>query len=131
MRRRFSALTYIGTALAFGLLTGCFQEHAPSVHKIIYKATGSDDWVKDHPDGEEAFVDIRMRNQSGGEDHFKGILPWSRDDEVKSGDFVAFSVQLDRRDETSVTCQIFLDGQLVKESHSSGEFAMADCSGRI
>ena len=102
-----------------------------SEHKITYKVVGSDSWAKDHPDLGGQVAKIRLRNKSGGDDESKAFLPWSQDDTVTDGDLIYFTAQLDQRDETYIACQIFLDGKLVRESHSSGEFAVADCAGRV
>ena len=117
---------------ASSLISGCAR--APAERKITFKVTGDEDWAKAHPKDDhfaQQFVKIRMRNASGGSDEFLAEVPWSKDDTVKDGDLISLSAQLDRDDEYIIGCELYLDGNLVKQSHSSGRYAIADCDGRI
>jgi|GEM_PF-3080735 len=104
---------------------------SPTQHKITYRVIGSPDWKKEHPDLPSEIAKVRMVNKSGGMDELGVFLPWSQDDIVTSGDRVFLSAQLDQADEDYIECQILIDGRLARASHSSGRFAIADCSGRI
>jgi hypothetical protein len=96
---------------------------------------GSTNVVKSHyasyyVGGWAGTADITYENSTGGTEQNTVTIPWTSPSwEVHDGDFLYISAQ--NNDELgSVTCEIRIDGIMVKQSKSEGAYVIATCSGR-
>lgn len=81
--------------------------------------------------GADGQSSITYSNDQGGIEqvaNFQG--DWDKVYTMKSGAYAAVSAQ-NQRDTGSVQCTIFVDGQVWKQSSSSGAYVIADCNGLV
>lgn len=71
-------------------------------------------------------------NATGGIEQISSyMLPWNQVIVVPPGTFTSISVQNTSNVTANVTCQITVDGAVVKQSTSSGAYVIASCSGAV
>jgi len=113
----------------FSLLVFAFVIFACSLCKDTSKV-GKDKEVKYEVSGTSGFVDITVSNGSGGTEQFNKVqTPWSKIYYMKKG-HVYVSAQ-NQRSTGSVVVKIFVDGKLLKESKSEGEYCIASASDMV
>ena len=107
----------IGLFLIIMLLSSCrYASKTDDVRIVKYEITGT-----------ARRISITLVNERGETETFNHIeMPWERDIYIKKG-YVYLSVQNERH-HGSVTARIWVDGKIVKESTSSGEFSIATVS---
>lgn len=88
-------------------------------HTVTYQATGS----------KEARIDLTYQNETGGTVQESYIVPWKKDFKMNPGDFTYLSVQINGTGE--IACSISVDGVIVKQAKSSGQYVIASCSGSV
>lgn len=92
---------------------------APTTYKVMYEITGS-----------AGSVSITLSNAQGGTEQGDYSLPFRVTISMHKGDFVYISAQ-NNGETGSVTCKIWVNGVVWKESTSAGAYVIADCSGSI
>ncbi|WP_019630185.1 MmpS family transport accessory protein [Actinomadura atramentaria] len=86
-------------------------------HEIAYKAVGT-----------ATKADITYSTPAGQEqgEATSVLLPWTKTIVVETGEFVGLSVS-NLGAKGTVTCQIYVDGKLVKQSKNSGDHSSVNC----
>ncbi|GAA1295220.1 hypothetical protein Psi02_61200 [Planotetraspora silvatica] len=75
-------------------------------------------------------VDVVMQSPAGAEQTSNATLPQGISYEMSSGDFTY--VQLQNCGESGeVTCQIYVDGDVISENTSSGPHSIVTCEGTV
>jgi hypothetical protein len=93
---------------------------ASSKPSVTYYVTGS-----------ASSVSVTYQNGTGGTEQRDAVsLPWNATFDMDEGDFVYLAAQ-NQGDSGTVTCSIRADGQLVKQSTSTGAYVIASCSGSV
>lgn len=93
---------------------------APKVHTVQYEA-----------DGDGRRVSLTYENAQGGSEQTEYHTPWRKTlTDVPTGQFVYLSAQ-NQTDSGTITCRIYVDGTLWRESESSGAYVIATCSGSV
>jgi hypothetical protein len=77
----------------------------------------------------EGHAHITITNRDGATEHYYDHLPFSVEFPAPSGQAVSISGQDEGFGE--ITCQIYLNGQKVKETTATGRFSVADCSASV
>ena len=81
--------------------------------------------------GSTSRVDLTYENGDGAtEQKSDARVPWSLKFKGVSGQFLYISAQ-NQLSSGSVTCEIRLNGEVVKTATSNGEYVIASCSGKI
>jgi hypothetical protein len=80
--------------------------------------------------GSTNLASITMQNETGGTEQLNVNIPYSKKLTMNSGDFAYISAQ-NQNDSGSISCEIWINGKKLKESHSDGGYAIASCSGYI
>lgn len=93
----------------------------PTMHTVTYQIGGT---------GRNS-VDLTYENASGNSQQETINVPWSIEFQAPAGQFVYLSGQLAVRGKSTVTCKILVDGQVVEEAESEGEYVIATCSGSV
>jgi len=122
--RRF-AMACVAIALVLSVLA-CASASTPTAstptyHDVEYRVEGT---------SHRANV-IYYNAQRGTEQLLPTSVPWKRKFTMSSGASLFLHAQNQRQGNRTVICQIWVDGELVRESKSSGDYAIASCSGRI
>lgn len=97
------------------------QPTAPIMHTVTYQIGGTG----------RSRVDLTYRNASGNSQQETINVPWSIEFQAPAGQFVYLSGQLAVKGKSTVTCKILVDGQVVEEAESEGEYVIASCSGSV
>lgn len=105
------------------VLSGC----GASKHRVTYKVTGPPGWLT--PDGVSASAQVTIANPGGGTETHDASLPYSTQLRLPKGASVYLSAQI--KDGDAVSCEIDVDGVVVKQAHSHGQFSVATCSGTV
>jgi hypothetical protein len=126
-RRRVLILAVVacGIVLALGALVALLvamqpsEETAPrgAAHRIEYRVSGS-----------LTRTTVTYTNTTGGTEQFDTRLPWRRTFVMENVTYVYVGA-LSAGETGTLTCQIYLDGVVWKESTSSGTGAMVTCGG--
>lgn len=87
-------------------------------HLIAYKISGS-----------ASSAMMTYTTPSGQEQTTKSI-PWHKSFEAKDGELLSISAQ-NKGESGTVTCQIAVDGRIVKKATSSGAYAIASCDAAL
>jgi hypothetical protein len=111
--------TRIGAALLCTLiaLTGCGSTGNPtgSEKKIVLEVAGP------------AAADITYSIGTDQSQEIGAVLPWKKDTTSKDTMLiVVFSAQ--SKGDGEISCKLSIDGKVVKENKSSGQFAIVTCS---
>ena len=93
---------------------------APSSYLVKYRVQGT---------GQQA--DVTYENEQGGTEQRDIPIPWVHTLTMKSGSFVYLATQSHDDATRTITCEIWVDGELYKTSSSSGKYVIATCSGRL
>lgn len=111
-------------AILFGALlcAGC----APAAHNVKYVVQGDPMWPSDGSTGPR--VHIVMSNDQGGTEMSEVMAPFGNEFTTGSGAFLYVSGQAEQG--TQVSCDIYVDGRPFRHSQSTGDYAIATCSGR-
>jgi hypothetical protein len=94
---------------------------APAMHTVTYQIGGT---------GRNR-VDLTYENASGNSQQETINVPWSIEFQAPAGQFVYLSGQLAVRGASTVTCKILVDGEVLEEATSQGEYVIASCSGSV
>lgn len=74
---------------------------------------------------------LTYTNATGGIEQKEAVrLPWEQTFTGRAGQFVSISAQ-NQGQSGSVTCEILVDGVVVKHSTSDGAYTIASCSGAV
>jgi hypothetical protein len=74
---------------------------------------------------------LTYTNASGGIEQKEAVrLPWEQSFSARSGQFVSISAQ-NQGSSGTVTCEILLNGVVVKQSTSTGAYTIAACNGSV
>jgi hypothetical protein len=96
-----------------------YIDRSPTTRKVKYSITGTTNSAS-----------LTLSNPDGGTEQYDVVVPWEKSYSMYPGDFVYISGQ-NNRDHGSITCQNFVDGNVMKESNSSGAYVIASCSGTL
>jgi len=114
------ALVIGGCVSILSLAGVAINKAATTKHTVVYSVTGSGtadiNW------------DTFAYGNSGSSQDSGAALPWTKT-VTGSGLFNIYSVTAQLQSGTSVTCSITVDGKLVSTHSSTGQFAIADCTG--
>lgn len=103
---------------------------SPSTHSVIYKAT-TDRLKYNDCFGFDATYEMPSgTSQKGGGACGAGNSVVVDRRPGNSGDFVYLSIQNDEY-AANIGCEIYIDGKLVYQTRSSGQYVIASCSGSI
>ena len=91
----------------------------PTTYSVTYKVSGS-----------ASEASMTYSNSSGGTEQKKTYIPWQTSFTAEPSTFLYVSAQ-NQGDTGSVTCEIWVDGELYKTSTSSGAYTIASCSGSV
>lgn len=97
------------------------QPTAPIMHTVTYQIGGT----------ARNSVDLTYQNASGNSQQETINVPWSIEFQAPAGQFVYLSGQLAVKGASTITCKILIDGQIVEEATSKGEYVIASCSGSV
>lgn len=119
-------------AVTFALLFGCYFVFAVIPAGVRSSASAAKTYtVTYRVGGSTPYVDVTYQNSGGDAEQKSRVqVPWSKVITARTGQFVYISAQ-NQISSGTVTCQILVDGQVVKESESSGGYTIATCSGSI
>jgi hypothetical protein len=92
--------------------------------RITYRVTGHDYRYPSSP-----MARISYTNITGGTDGVTSGLPWEETIDLRPSDFAFLSAQ--QQGNGDLTAEILYNGSVVKTSTSSGEFCIAEVSGRV
>ena len=81
-------------------------------------------------EGTASSVSITLINAQGGTEQDDVPVPYKQQVRLDWGDFAFISAQ-NRGERGSVTCQILVNGDVWRESTSSGAYKIATCSGAV
>jgi hypothetical protein len=101
-------------------------------HQIRYEVTGYVPGLDASFDG-TVRADMTFQDQSGDtaqQSDQIAPIPWSYTLTATPGDFLYVSAQLEA-DAGTITCTIYLDGQVVKQSTSEGAYTICQASGKL
>jgi hypothetical protein len=90
-----------------------------STYSITYRVKGT-----------TGSADLTYQNAQGGTEQKNVKPPWESKFTAKPGAFLYVSAQ-NQWDAGSITCEILVDGTVVKTSTSDGGYKIASCSGRL
>ena len=111
-------------ALLAALLAACTASAGTGTgggaHKVRYDVTGTD---ATHG------VDLTIQGEDGMVQQNDQPIPWSYDRTAATGDFLYVSAQ--NKGTGEITCTITVDGEQVKTSTSTGEFAICQADGTL
>lgn len=93
----------------------------PIMHTVTYEIGGT---------GRNS-VKLTYENASGNSQQETINVPWSIEFQAPAGQFVYLSGQLAVKGKSTVTCKILVDGQVIEEATSEGEYVIASCSGSV
>lgn len=116
-------LILAGVGLACGIVFVLAQlggAGAASTYTVTYRALGDGTF-----DG-----DLTYTNAEGGTEQQDAGLRWEKTYTMRPGAFVYLSVQ-NKNDRGAVTCEIQVNGKVVKTSRSEGAYKIASCSGKL
>lgn len=102
--------------LWFGLAVFCCGGGALTSerHKVTYRVDGS------------GSASLTYENESGGTEQHTVRLPWTLTFEGRSGEYLYLSAQ--GQEYASLTTSISVDGRVVKDASSSGDYSIATVS---
>lgn len=87
--------------------------------------------VYDVTDTSRGTVSLTYENAGGNsQQESNAVTPWGKRYSMDSGDFVYVSAQRGQGTGT-VRCTITIDGEVVEQAESTGEFVIATCSGSV
>lgn len=113
-------LLFLWAGWSFLVAPAMRQVEAQKEHGVIYRIGGT-----------ARSVDLTYTNAGGGtEQQNDKSVPWNNSFAAHGGQFLYVSAQ-NQGENGDVTCEIVLNGVVVKSSKSSGAYAIASCSGRI
>lgn len=75
--------------------------------------------------------DVTYENGDGGTSQEDIRIPWDKEVTMGFGDFVYVSTQSGDDASRTITCEIYVNGQLYKKSTSDGRYVIASCSGSV
>lgn len=94
------------------------------------KDVGKTKEIKYEVTGSAKSVSVTLTNGEGGTEQFNDVsVPWRRTYSLKNG-FVYLSAQ-NQGSAGTVTVKIYVDGKVIKESSSSGEYVIASASDSV
>lgn len=94
------------------------------------KESGKTKEIKYEITGSARSVSVTLSNGEGGTEQFNDVsVPWKKTYSIKNG-FVYLSAQ-NQGSSGTVTVKIYVDGKVIKESSSSGEYVIASASDSI
>jgi hypothetical protein len=103
-----------------GSITNSASEaNTTSVYNVEYRLAGS-----------ATSAGITIQNETGGTEQSIVRVPYLKKLTMKAGDFAYISAQ-NQNDTGSISCEIWVNGKLLQESHSDGAYTIASCSGLI
>jgi hypothetical protein len=79
-------------------------------------------------DGAAAAMNVTYMVDHGQEQDTKVTLPWSKEFTAGQG-FQAFVVNAQNAGTGSISCRILIDGKVITEKTSNGQYAVVMCSG--
>jgi len=108
---------------------GRSDSRSPLTHRVVYKVTTNRNW------GSCYGFDTTYEMPSGTAQKSVSICDGNTTTDVDQrsgsrGDFVYLSVQNDKQ-AARISCQIYIDGKLVYQTWSNGQYVIASCSGSI
>jgi hypothetical protein len=113
-------LLFLWAGWSFLIAPAMRQVAATKAYNVAYRIGGS-----------ARAVNLTYQNASGGTEQQSDMpLPWNIVLTAQAGQFVYISAQNQGRS-GNVTCEIVLDGVVVKSSQSSGAYSIASCSGKL
>lgn len=123
------AIFLMGFVAAVGRSSSYASSHASTQHHVVYKVTTSRDWDECY------YFDVTYEMPSGTSQNSAAICDGKTSAVIDQrsadlGDFVYLSVQNDEQS-ANIGCQIWIDGSLVYETHSQGQYVIASCSGSV
>lgn len=126
------AIGVVSMAGISGGVTGSGASYAgssSSIHRVVYKVTTNRNW------GSCYWFDTTYEMQSGTAQKSVSICDSATTTVVdqrtgSAGDFVYLSVQNDEQ-AARISCQIYIDGKVVYQTWSNGQYVIASCSGSI
>lgn len=75
-------------------------------------------------------ADITYENSSGDtSQEGDAKLPWTESFPIKEGEFFYVSAQSNSNGSVRITCDVLLNGKVVKHSESNGKYVIVTCSG--
>jgi len=95
---------------------------APETFKVTYQVTSDSNGLS------LTYSDATGDTAQAKVNAYEG---WTREQTMRRGAFAYVSAQMTLGFGTKVTCRILVDGVLVKENTSTGQFSIVTCSGRL
>lgn len=116
-----------------GLLVACvwlfgFAGNSRSVPRSFPESTTSQ--ITYRIKGSASRVSLTYNNAQGGTEQKEARVPWEISFNARSGAFLYVSAQ-NNGSMGTVTCEILVDGLVVRTSTSEGAYKIATCSGRL
>lgn len=110
----------VGLWIAGGLGPAASRPGRPAGGTITYRIGGT-----------ARSASLTYINASGGTEQQQAVrVPWQQQFSARRGQFVSISAQ-NQGDAGSVTCEILVDGVVLKRSTSDGAYTIASCSGSV
>ena len=93
---------------------------APLTADIVYSVSGT-----------TKSADLTYRNESEGTEQRDVSVPWTLRFKAPIGQFLYLSAQSTFDGSATIVCKITVDGIVLQEAESSGEYKIAQCSGSV
>lgn len=129
IKRPILTLATIATAVALTATACTGTEADPNLEGAGGKAKKGLHTVVYYVGGTAKSGDLTYTTPSGQQQDGKSKLPWTKTFRAKGGEILALSGQ--NSASGAITCKITLDGKVIKQSKSTGQFAVVSCDAMI
>jgi hypothetical protein len=99
-------------------LTACSAATGATAHQVRYEVTGT-----------ATTADLTLEGEDGTVQQNDQPVPWSYARDATDGEFLYVSAQ--NKGDGDITCSITVDGQQVRSSTSTGEYAICQADGKL
>jgi hypothetical protein len=98
------------------------QPTVPVDHTVTYRIDS---------ETSRAAFDLTYANETGATVQEQNFTPWVKTFKAKPGQYVYVSAQLTGRIARTVSCVVTIDGEVLQEAESKGQYVIATCKGSV